>query len=625
MNSGMRIIGLVITLFISTIGTAQDDCNCKPADTLRQKIGKYYNSGKLDSAIVVLNELKESTNKACRIVYLDGIGQIAVAKKQFSLARSYFLKEEIIQNELNCKKLLIRFYNTMARYYQEVGYRDSVSLITLKAIGLAEEEKDWYAAARASINLASIFQQEQQLNKYLHYSQKALSFARLSKDTVILAAVLTRVAESYYESYQQTKSQASLDSSFLLATECITISKNKPENLLELADAYSKISQYFFVLKKYNTALSYADSAIQACPKGVYDFYRLLLNGYSVKSEIYFMQNNYATARVMGDSAYHYALLFNKQLAIQPLNIIFKSSKKLNDFKRASAALEEMTFLRDSIYSIEKTATINELEKKYNQAKNEKTIQELSLQKKIYLLLAIIALLAIGVIGFFLRQQSLKHKQKVLETEQRLNRARMNPHFFFNALTSIQHLILEKNDHITIASHLVKFAHLMRNTLESTYNDYITIEQEVDFINQYLDLQLMRFPKKFTYVFHLDDQLETDEWQLPSMIVQPFIENSIEHGFFNIDYPGLIEISFLKQGNELFIRITDNGSGFSKEKNRHANHISRAGQILKDRIYLLNLKLKAKAGFTISTNNPKGTCVEITLPALTKSNLLKIT
>lgn len=625
MNSGMRIIGLVITLFISTIGTAQDDCNCKPADTLRQKIGKYYNSGKLDSAIVILNELKESTNKACRIVYLDGIGQIAVAKKQFSLARSYFLKEEIIQNELNCKKLLIRFYNTMARYYQEAGYRDSVSLITLKAIVLAEEEKDWYAAARASINLASIFQQEQQLNKYLHYSRTALSFARLSKDTVILAAVLTRVAESYYESYQQTKSQASLDSSFLLATECIAISKNKPENLLELADAYSKISQYFFVLKKYNTAISYADSAVRVCPKGVYDFYRLLLNGYSVKSEIYFTQNNYTTARIMGDSAYHYALLFNKQLAIQPLNIIFKSSKKLNDFKRASTALEEMTFLRDSIYSIEKTATINELEKKYNQAKNEKTIQELSLQKKIYLLLAIIALLAMGVIGIFLRQQSLKHKQKVLETEQRLNRARMNPHFFFNALTSIQHLILEKNDHITIASHLVKFAHLMRNTLESTYNDYITIEQEVDFLNQYLDLQLMRYPKKFTYIFHLDDQLETDEWQLPSMIVQPFIENSIEHGFFNIDYPGLIEISFIKQGNELFIRITDNGSGFSKEKSRHTNHISRAGQILKDRIYLLNLKLKVKAGFTISTNNPKGTCVEITLPALTKSNLLKIT
>lgn len=612
----MRIIGLVISLFISAICTAQEDCNCKPADTLRQKIGKYYNSGKLDSAILVLNELKASTNNACQIVYLDGIGQIAVAKKQLSLARSYFLKEEIIQKELNCKKLLIRFYNTMARYYQEAGYRDSVSFITLKAIVLAEEEKDWYAAARASINLASIFQQEQQLNKYLHYSRKALSFARLSKDTVILAAVLTRVAESYYESYQHTKSQASLDSSFLLATECISISQNKPENLLELADAYSKISQYFFVTKKYHTAISYADSAIQACPKGVYDFYRLLLNGYSVKSEIYFTQNNYTTARIMGDSAYHYALLFNKQLAIQPLNIIFKSSKKLNDFKRASTALEEMTFLRDSIYSIEKTATINELEKKYNQAKNEKTIQELSLQKKIYLLLAIIALLAIGVIGFFLRQQSLKHKQKVLETEQRLNRARMNPHFFFNALTSIQSLLIEKKDQSIIASNLVKFSRLMRNTLESTYNDYITIEEEITFLKQYIDLQLMRFPEKFTYSFNIDEAIDLNEWQIPSMIMQPFIENSIEHGFNSIDYKGHINVDLLLKDQQIHISIADNGRGINKNDHSKTDHISRASQILKDRFYLLNLKFNAEANFFIKEHAGTGTIVDITIPAI---------
>lgn len=616
MKSGMRIIGLVISLFISTICTAQENCNCKPADTLRQKIGKYYNSGKLDSAILVLNELKASTNNACQIVYLDGIGQIAVAKKQLSLARRYFLKEEIIQKELNCKKLLIRFYNTMARYYQEAGYRDSVSFITLKAIVLAEEEKDWYAAARASINLASIFQQEQQLNKYLHYSRKALSFARLSKDTVILAAVLTRVAESYYESYQHTKSQASLDSSFLLATECISISQNKPENLLELADAYSKISQYFFVTKKYQTAIRYADSAIQACPKGVYDFYRLLLNGYSVKSEIYFTQNNYTTARIMGDSAYHYALLFNKQLAIQPLNIIFKSSKKLNDFKRASTALEEMTFLRDSIYSIEKTATINELEKKYNQAKNEKTIQELSLQKRIYLLLAIIALLAIGVIGFFLRQQSLKHKQKVLETEQRLNRARMNPHFFFNALTSIQSLLIEKKDQSIIASNLVKFSRLMRNTLESTYNDYITIEEEITFLKQYIDLQLMRFPEKFTYSFNIDEAIDLNEWQIPSMIMQPFIENSIEHGFNSIDYKGHINVDLLLQDQQIHICIADNGRGIIKNDHSKTNHISRASQILKDRFYLLNLKFNAEANFNIKEQAGTGTIVDITIPAI---------
>lgn len=610
------ILGLV---FIATMSIckSQETCNCKPADTLRQSIGRYYNSGKLDSAAYVLNKLKTATNKACKVVYLDGLGQIAIAKKKFSEARNYFLQEEVLQNALNCKKLRIRFYNTLARYYQETGYRDSVSLVTLKALELAEEEKDWYAAARASINLASIFQQEKQFREYLLYSRKALVVARLSKDSIILAAVLTRAAESYFESYQQTKLKSYLDSSYLLAAECLSISRNKPANLLELSDAYNKISQYHITMKAYSSALSYADSAITVSPKGVFDFYRHLLNAYGAKSEIFLQLNNYRVARNMADSAYRYALLFNKQLAIQPLNTIFRSSKELKDFKRSSEAHEEMIQLRDSIYTIEKTATINELEKKYTQAKNEKTIQELSLQKKIYLLLALIALLAIGVVGFFLRQQSLKHKQKVLETEQRLNRARMNPHFFFNILASIQGLLLEKRDRSFIISNLVKLSSLMRNTLESSYRDYITIEQEIDFLKQYLDLQLLRFPEKFTYSIYTDEKLEINEWFLPSMILQPMIENSIEHGFMNINYAGHILVEFKQQNNELLILITDNGKGLKKDADHQkSSHISRASQIVKDRIYLLNLALQSKADFTITEGSKNGVQVSIRMPAI---------
>jgi tetratricopeptide (TPR) repeat protein/anti-sigma regulatory factor (Ser/Thr protein kinase) len=610
---------LYTALIFISFATAQDKCKCAEADALRPKIGGYFNSGKLDSAALILEQLKDSKNETCNIVYLDGIGQVYVAKKQFAQARGFFSTEEVLQKKLNCKKLLVRFYNTLARYYQETGYRDSVSYITLKAIELAEEEKDWYAASRASINLASIFQQEKQFDKYLFYSRKALPFARFSKDSVILAAVLTRNAESYFIHFEQTKQKAYLDSSYALAKECISISRNIPANLLEFSDAYSRLSQYYFANTDYNKALVYADSAILVCPNGVFDFYRHLLNGYSAKGKAYFAMNNFKDARTVADSAYRYAMLFNKQTAIQPLEIIFETSKKLKDFERSSAAHEEMVQLRDSIFTIEKTSAINELEKKYNQAKNEKTIKELSLQKQIYLLLAIAALLGIGAIGFFLRQQSLKHKQKILETEQRLNRSRMNPHFFFNALASLQSFALEKNDGRAIAGNLSKFSGLMRETLESTYNDYVTIEQETDFLKQYLDLQLLRFPEKFTYTIEADDELEQDELLVPSMIVQTFVENSIEHGFSGIDYKGIINVHFSKKAKELHIAITDNGKGFSKEKNKSSNHISRAGQIVKDRIYLLNLKLKSKAGFSIEEGKDNGVVVKIVLPEMYKS------
>jgi hypothetical protein len=100
------------------------------------------------------------------------------------------------------------------------------------------------------------------------------------------------------------------------------------------------------------------------------------------------------------------------------------------DYKKAYEYKELERSITDSVRNVEKTTAVGELEKKYNQAKNELTIKELAQQKQIYLLAAVAGLLAAIAIGFFLRQQSLRHKQKILETEQRLNRARMNPHFF---------------------------------------------------------------------------------------------------------------------------------------------------------------------------------------------------
>ena len=99
-------------------------------------------------------------------------------------------------------------------------------------------------------------------------------------------------------------------------------------------------------------------------------------------------------------------------------------------------------------------------------------------------MLALAGLLALVGLMFFIRQQSLKSKQKILETEQRLNRARMNPHFFFNALASLQTFALQDNDGKSMASNLSKFSHIMRETLESTYKEYVTIEQEKEFLDE---------------------------------------------------------------------------------------------------------------------------------------------
>ena len=135
------------------------------------------------------------------------------------------------------------------------------------------------------------------------------------------------------------------------------------------------------------------------------------------------------------------------------------------------------------------------------------------------MLLALAGLLGVAAIAFFLRQQSLKHKKNILD--------------------------------------------IMRETLESTYKEYVTIEQEIDFLNEYLEVQKIRFPQTFSYEVVADKELEIDELQIPAMIIQPFVENSIEHGFVGVDYAGKIAVHFAKDNKELLIQITDNGKGLN--------------------------------------------------------------
>ena len=352
--------------------------------------------------------------------------------------------------------------------------------------------------------------------------------------------------------------------------------------------------------------------------------YDNLGTNYYDKADILIEMKEYAEAKRFADSSLHYRKLAgNPAYIAEVYNLLLaRIGEETGDYKKAFEYKEMSRAITDSIRNVEKATQVAELERKYSQAKNERTITELAQQKRIYLLLAFAGLLGLIALAFFIRQQSLKSKQKIMAAEQRLYRGRLNPHFFFNALSSLQAFALQGNDGKSMASNLSKFSHIMRETLESTYKEYVTIEQETDFLKEYLELQKMRFPQKFNYEVSVAADLEPDDILIPSMILQPFVENSIEHGFTGIDHPGEVSVIFKKEAGNLFINIVDNGKGLGNAAKENSEHISRASQIIKDRIYLLNIRLKTRAGFSID-NNPdgNGVMVKINLPLLYKHNM----
>jgi hypothetical protein len=573
--------------------TAQNPCRCDEGEKLKPQIYDYADNGKIDSAFLVYEEIKKKLSDACLLMYYHGTSQLYMQKQDWPNA------------------WLAKHYSITGLFFTRTNKIDSAAWAFLKAVDAGEKSDNKYALARSYGDVASTVSKTGDLQKSIEYDRKAVAIARTIHDKAgvqLLAAKLLNLASTNLSLYEKAGNKMHLDTAAVIATEAKAAASNGGEIKIIL-ESFHVLSRYHFILKNYKLSNAYCDSIIYQHISGFTNYPMHL--AYFTKSEIAREEKKYAQAALLADSSQKYAALFTPLSEVKSLELVYRINKQLNNKSRSLEAFERMEMLKDSMMSLEKNKTINELEKKYNQAKNEKTIKELSQQKLIYALLGLGGLLIAGLIAFYFRQQSLKHKQKILETEQRLNRARMNPHFFFNALTAMQRFAMKENDGKALASNLSKFSNIMRETLESTYKEYVTVKQEIEFLKEYMEIQKMRFPQMFNFSLMVDGEMEPGDIMIPSMIIQPFIENSIEHGFADI------RVDFKQHQKEISIEITDNGKGLLSTSTLPNEHISRASQIIKDRIYLLNIKLKTKADFSIDNNKDgKGVIVKIHLPII---------
>ncbi len=198
----------------------------------------------------------------------------------------------------------------------------------------------------------------------------------------------------------------------------------------------------------------------------------------------------------------------------------------------------------------------------------------------------------------------------------------MNPHFIFNALSNIMNFIESKNiDSAT--RYLANFSSLLRTTLESTRKDNILLQEEVNGLTNYLELQKLRYGNKFEYAIAVDDKLDPEDVSIPPMLIQPFIENAIEHGIRHKKTTGYIAVRFILKGKQIICEVEDDGVGREKawetEYKTRKEHTSLATAIIIDRIQAINKKMKQKIRLDIidlKSNNELaiGTKVVICIP-----------
>ena len=302
--------------------------------------------------------------------------------------------------------------------------------------------------------------------------------------------------------------------------------------------------------------------------------------------------------------------------------------KSIEDDSTSIALYEEFMNNLDRIILSDKSLTdaktFRVTEERIRRLESEKLLKDELIGRKNtfnYLLIGsmVLLLLLFGLIVKALYSIKTKNKEIALQSLRR----EMNPHFLFNSLNSVNQFIATNNE-LEANKYLTAYSTLMRNTMENSNKDFVTLGNEVENLTQYLELEHLRFKDKFDFEINVDEKLDRDTVWVPNMIIQPHLENAIWHGLRYKESKGLLKVNFSPAGNNIVVTIDDDGIGptrSSELKTRNQKvHTSRGLTNTRERMALLNELHKTNMSFSITEKNAPetGTVVEIILPIIHK-------
>ncbi|OUS01306.1 hypothetical protein A9Q86_05835 [Flavobacteriales bacterium 33_180_T64] len=401
--------------------------------------------------------------------------------------------------------------------------------------------------------------------KALEYNTKALEAAKKSSNTGMYIITLNSRADNLYHSNEKEKAYKLLDSVSNIETESADVKRQLIRNygVLNFYD-----ENYKSAIEKYKIALQLSKEIEANKNTNIIESYNNIAEAYMLL-ENYELTKKYldSTQAIIQPNSYPPYITFYNELRFK-LN--YRTKKNEDDLLKEYLKLIKDLNKQHEDKIAEELVALKVSNEKETLAKEQKKEAEITNIKLISLLGFSILLMLIGYL--FFRQRRFKFEKKDMQMQQRLLRSQMSPHFMFNTLSAIQNQI--KDSKVDAANYLLKFSRLLRLILENSLNDYVQIENELESLRKYIDLQLLRFPNQFEYSIVLENFEEDELLFIPPMLIQPFVENSIEYGFFGVDYKGQIHIKLELQDKFIMCSIDDNGLGLQESNTDYKKSIS---------------------------------------------------
>ncbi|MEE9364388.1 MAG: histidine kinase [Cellulophaga sp.] len=314
----------------------------------------------------------------------------------------------------------------------------------------------------------------------------------------------------------------------------------------------------------------------------------------------------------------------DKDLMVKIVKTLGMAYEKQGNSKEYQKLLEESFTFLERFHQGQLKEDLQNLETQYQTKEKDFSIVQLEQQKEQQdTIIKQQRAIAIGLVAFSLvlsglgyllwRQRKIKTQYEKENLEQRLLRSQMNPHFIGNAMNTISALVVKKSEN-TIP-YIKKLSSLFRLVLTNSREEFVSLEDEITIIKNYLELQ-SNFSTMFDFSFLIDENIHLEEIIIPPMLIQPLVENAIVHGLAKTENKGVIVVEILVQEKKglLLCRISDNGIGYQNTLDSK-NSTSVSGDIIKERLVTLKRKFKVDARIQIEEKK-KGVVVELYLPFL---------
>lgn len=486
---------------------------------------------------------------------------------------------------LKNEKLDATVYNNIANIYSDMKQYNkaldnyNLLLTTARTNNMRKEE------TIALINLGTVYTELENYDKALRLFSNGLVIAEKDSNMRLLPFILSNMGMLYNKKEMYNEALKNFERSIQLADAENSNNSKEP--------AFEGMAKAYLGLKNITKAEQFGNLALKSAEAmGSVEWQQ---NSWEILSAVYEAQHK--------DS---------KALQTYKKYVLYRDSV-LSDEKKQELTRKEMEFDFEN-----KTALIKAEHNKQQAVAEEKIKQQAIVKNSALAGAGILLFAGISTFVFYKRKRDAEDekieanfKAQEAETEMKVLRLQMNPHFIFNSLNSISNYI-SRHDIKMADDYLTGFAKLMRMMLEYSEKKAISLQEDLKALELYMQLEMLRMNHAFTYEIKVDENIDKDTTLVPPMILQPFVENSIWHGIATKQSEGKICIEIKKEDEMINCIVEDNGAGRMKQSNESERR-SLGMKITKARIDMLNRIKKSKAGVEL-TDLTQGLRVEVKLP-----------